>query len=174
LAGLNRNLSRLELALMITVIALLITIAINRTSVLFVEAERLSVDMTLNSLRNGIIYYTAERMMQGQMRQLAKLDGANPVGLVIVAPKGYRGALKPGQAQKLKPGDWYFDTVRGVLVYLVVNRDHLRLENGGRGRLEFRLGLDFRDRNGNGHFDQGVDSINGLGLVTVTPYHWDI
>jgi len=174
LAGLNRNLSRLELALMITVIALLIAIAINRTSVLFVEAERLSVDMTLDGLRNGLTYYTAERMMLGQMRQLAKLDGANPVGLVISAPKGYRGVLRPGQGQQLKPGDWYFDPGRGVLVYRVVNRDHLWTENGDTSRLEFRLELDYRDGNGNGRFDQGIDSINGLMLVTVTPYRWDI
>ncbi len=174
MAGLNRDLSRLELALMITVIALLIALAINRTGILFVQAERMSVDMTLNSLRNGLTYYTAERMMLGQMQQLAKLDGANPVGLVILAPKGYRGALKPGPGQEVKAGDWYFASDRGVLVYVVANRDHLWTANGQTDRLEFRLELDYTDNNGNGVFDTGIDAINGLRLVDVNPYHWEI
>jgi len=132
------------------------------------------VDMTLNSLRNGITYYTAERMMLGQMRQLAQLDGANPVGLVIVAPKGYRGAINPGQGQKFEPGDWYFDKDRGVLVYRVVNPERLWSEDGDSSRLEFRLKLDYRDRNGNGRYDPGIDSIIGLRLVTLHPYRWEI
>jgi general secretion pathway protein G len=168
-----RGFSLLELVVVIVIISILLTVAVSRLLALQVDAERVAMETVAGTLRSAIGIKVAEHIVRHDVAGLKGLEGSNPMDRLAELPRNYLGELDGPDLSRLEDGNWYFDSRSRVLVYLVRNKGFFTSGLGDPPRAGFAIRLVYADRNGNGVFDQGVDSIEGLRLVAVSPYAWN-
>ena len=169
---LNRGFSLLELVVVIVIISILLTLAISRLLALQVDAERVAMETVAGTLRSAIGIKVAEHIVRHDIAGLKDMEGSNPMDRLAELPRNYLGALDSPDLSRLEGGNWYFDIRGRVLVYLVRNKGFFTSGLGDPPRAGFAIRLVYADTNRNGVFDPGVDSIEGLRLVAVSPYTW--
>lgn len=151
----------LELAVAVALLGLLVWFAIDRIWAIRVAAERAGVEQAVGSLRNAVGVAAFQRSATHGLAGIAALDGANPMALLERAPASYVGEREGSGAEDAAPGSWYFDRRRRALVYRPRFPEAFA-EQGGRPT--YRITFAFRDRDGNGRFDPGIDGVRGLDL----------
>jgi prepilin-type N-terminal cleavage/methylation domain-containing protein len=167
-----RGFSLLELVIVIVIISVLLVLAISRLLALQVDAERVTMQTVVGTLRSAIGIKVAEDIVKMDIADLRSYQGANPMKLLAQLPPNYLGELDGADPASLEDGNWYFDKRAGMLVYLVRNKGYFMGGQPNPPRARFVMRLIYSDKNGNGVFDPGVDSIEGLSLDPVEPYSW--
>ncbi len=135
------------------------------TALLYHEelAEATVVQLTIQNIRSGLRYQIADRLVAGRTSEIGQLLGANPLSWLERSPDGYVGGVPAGSVRSLPAGSWFYDIDRGEIGYVPKLSFHLVAESGGRAILRWRM--------------QALRSatpseVEGLMLVTVTPYRW--
>ncbi|MDR0996039.1 MAG: hypothetical protein LBL69_00050 [Zoogloeaceae bacterium] len=86
------------------------------------EAEKLSVELTISSIRTGLTIRIGDAMFHPEKGIDGRaLIGSNPVELLSAPPAGYLGAFRGLQAELLPTGSWFFDSGTGELVYRLMH-----------------------------------------------------
>jgi len=164
--------SLLELTIVVSLIAVLIVIAIDRIWPLRQEAERVGVATVVGALRSALGLELLNRAVEGNLRNLAELDGANPMDLLVQVPGTYSGEYDNRNPADVPGGEWYFDRAHALLVY------RLRFASPQDDLLpapphaRFRLDLRYRDVDGDGRYAPDTDEIHGLDIQALDPYPW--
>jgi general secretion pathway protein G len=164
--------SLLELVVVIVIISILLTVAVSRLLALQVDAERVAMETVAGTLRSAIGIKVAEHIVRHDIAGLKGLEGSNPMDRLAELPRNYLGELDGPDLSRLEEGNWYFDTRSRALVYLVRNKGFFTSGLGDPPRAGFAIRLVYADTNSNGVFDPGIDSVEGLRLVAVSPYAW--
>ncbi len=164
--------SFLELIVVIIIISILLSFAIGRLLSLQVDAERVAMETVAGTLRSAIGIKVAETIVRQEIRELSALEYSNPMDRLAEVPANYLGALDHPDPRTLEDGNWYFDKRDNVLVYLVRNKGFFEGGMQDPARARFTIRLVYTDRNGNGRYDTGIDSVEGLKLAVVEPYRW--
>lgn len=168
----QRGFSFLELILVVTIIGVLFTVAIDRLLILKVEAERTAMAQILGALRSAMSIQVAKHISSGKVTDLPQMAGANPMDWLSEKPENYIGIKDEPDPADITAYKWYFDSYNKWLVYRVGNTDYFSspLKNAARAR--FKVNLDYTDNNENGEFDPDTDEIHGLSLKSLEPYKW--
>jgi prepilin-type N-terminal cleavage/methylation domain-containing protein len=166
--------SLLELVVVIVLISVLLSVAIERLLVLQARAEHSTAEQLLGSLRSGLTIRVAELIATGRVAEVASLAGSNPMERLAERPDNYLGELFGADPLALRAGYWYFDSRDRLLIYLVDNAEYFRSPLGAPARARFSVVPDFDDVNGNGRFDPAVDAVRGIRLVPKEPYDWRV
>lgn len=124
------GLTKLEFALIATIFALLLGTFLYAVRQQQVQAERLSVELTVIHIRTGLLSEIADRLIQGRAAQTADLVGSNPVRFLKGSPAGYVGEFRDADPGLIRPGNWYFDLGSGELVYRLIHEDGFRRADG--------------------------------------------
>jgi len=164
--------SLLELVVVIVIIAFLMVIAIARLMAMQAEAERVAMATVAGTLRSALGMMVAESIVRQDVGRLAALEGSNPMTRLAELPPNYLGEIDHPDAGRLEDGNWYFDRSDRTLVYLVRNKTHFSGGISDPPRARFAVQLVYGDKNRNGKYDAGIDSIEGLRLSPVEPYQW--
>ena len=162
----------LELVIVIVIISILLTMAISRLLVLQVDAERVALETVAGALRSALGIKVAENIVRGEVAAIADLEGENPMGRLAELPGNYLGEFDAPDPASLPDGNWYFERRGRTLVYLVRHKSHFAGGSRDPSRARFQVLLVYTDRNANGRFDQGADSIEGIRLAVLEPYRW--
>lgn len=169
----RRHLSRLELAIAVVIVGVLIGILIERGNALMVQAEQTGVEQVEGQIRAAIGLAVASRVAKGQLAAAAGLAASNPMNLLQTPPPNYLGALSDADPAQIAPGHWYFDMRSGYLVYRVKHADDFATSLRGPARAEFEIRLRYRDANDNGRYDAGEDILYGVNFTRVAPFSWE-
>lgn len=169
---LDRPLSRIELAVMVIVIAICAVWLLNRLAFLEALAEARALDMTVRNLRIGVMVNVSTHLLEGKYDSMAAMAQSNPVGVVIEPPPGYIGALRQANEANIQSGQWYFDEDRQQLVYRIVNSRYFESTGDGPARVRLKLKLNYDDRNNNGEYDAGVDAAQSVSVQVLDPLKW--
>lgn len=164
--------SLLELVIVIVIISVLMVLAISRLLALQVDAERVTMEMVVGTLRSTIGMKVAESIVKSKVSDLKFFEGSNPMDLLAEVPRNYLGEKEDVDPLKLEDGNWYFDKREKALVYLVRNKGFFEGGVANPPRARFSVRLIYSDINSNGVFDQGIDKVEGLRLNSVEPYSW--
>ena len=164
--------SLIELIVVIVIICVLLVSAISRLLALQVDAERVSMETVLGTLRSAIGMQVAEHIVRYKVDELADVAGTNPMHGLAELPSNYLGALNSANPEDLENGNWYFDTGEGVLVYLVRNKQFFASPSQDPPRARFAIQLVYTDADGNEQFDRRIDTIAGLRLSALETYRW--
>jgi len=165
----------LELAIVVSLIAVLMGFAIDRLIGLQVDAERVQMQRVVGTLRSAARMEMAGAIVHHDMARLGRLDGGNPMALLEQPPPNYvppKGEPRRGDRAAggiPQPGEWSFGN--GYLVYHVKNTDYFQ-STGKKGEVRYRLTLDYDDVNGNGRFDAALDHPRGLVVQAVDEFRW--
>ncbi len=164
--------SLLELVVVVCLIAILFVIALDRIWSLRAEAERVAVAQTVGALRSALGLEVARIAVEEGPRALGQLDRANPMDLMMQPPTEYLGELRAPDPALISPGSWHFDAESRELVYRIRFPEAVQSAEPPPLLVRYAIAVVFRDRNGNGIFDRGVDEVEGVDLRPVKSYRW--
>jgi hypothetical protein len=158
--------TKLEFALVAIIFAMVVGVFLHAVRQQQEQAERLSVELNIMSMRTGLLSEIAERLIKGRGDQVADLVGSNPIRFLKGPPPGYLGEFKAVDPSRVGPGSWYFDVAAGELVYLPnVAPGFRRLD--GVAKKEIRWRVQSRVQNG-----PSVVTVDALSLMAVVNFEW--
>ncbi len=168
----GRGFSLFELVVVIAIISILVTVALDRLLPWIDEAERVSVLRVEGQLRSTLVMEAAKRVVRGESARISELEGSNPVNFLLEPPKNYVGELQPPEAAEAPPRHWYFDATSRRLVYRLGEAFGLRPADTSAENPAFAVRVAFADMNANGLFEPRRDEFHGVSLERVAGNVW--
>ena len=162
----------LELVVVMVLVSILALVALDRVWLLRAQAERAAVTTVAGNIRSALGMEVAKYALANELYKIAALEGSNPVTLLAQAPGEYVGEITDEAAIKDK-GIWYFNSQSKMLVYRVQFDEYFKSDLNA-PFIRFQVKLRYGDKNNNGKFDFKTDTIDGLDLVSMDTYHWEI
>jgi hypothetical protein len=153
----RRRLTRLESALYVCIVGVLVAVFADRALAYMELAEKLAMDTTLITLRAGINARVAAEMLRGRAPAAAAWTGRNPFELAGATPPSFAAESGADDFTSLERPAWTFDARRGEAVYLPRLRRTLVTADGS-DALRFRL--------------VGQPASLGYQLVSTSDYAW--
>lgn len=133
--------NRFNFLLAVILISLLSIIFYIRVNHVSNEAEKISMQQTLSTIRLGVQFYTLRKTIAGKSKDLWIYEDENPINMLEQPPANYVGEFSEDKQANIKPGEWYYDITNKELVYKVINIE-VFTEKIQRS-LEFRYQLKF-------------------------------
>jgi prepilin-type N-terminal cleavage/methylation domain-containing protein len=168
----SRGFSLIELAVVVSAVAILMGIALDRLLPLIGRAQHVAFLHVRGDLQSALLLEAAERITRGEAGELAELAHKNPMALLLEPPANYLGSLERPDPGALPGASWYYDEDARELVYRVGKNTTFQPIDGPPNRVEFKVSFAYEDRDGDGVFDASRDRFNGLRLVAVDAYDW--
>ena len=110
--------TRLELAVVTILVALLAGMLLDRLIGWQGETERVAAKQLISSLRTALAMRSAEATARGGDTGLMTLAHQNPMRWLQKTPENYLGEYYSAPKEGLPAGHWYFDRSSETLVYL--------------------------------------------------------
>lgn len=192
----DRNLTRGELIVSLTMIAVLISVFSTYALRVFAVAERSAVYITISNINTALKFQANYAAYRNDWESLYKLESMNPMVFVtniignsenaeseyidnksletVSFNNRYIGEFNFATPELMDKGKWYFDKQNKELVYLVKNTEFFTADVDGVPRISFSINIEYDDVDGNGLFDGIVDRFKSIKLVPKYQYHWDL
>lgn len=120
----QRGFTLFELAVAVSVIAVLVVVLLGRLEMVQQEAERVAVRQTVLALRAGLRMQVLELYASDRQNQLPALAGKNPIDWLVEKPANYLGAYSSApEMEKIPQSHWFFDRSNAELIY-ILNRSN--------------------------------------------------
>lgn len=153
---------------MVAIILIGIFVAVFLGRMLFYQeyAEKTAMELTVENIRTGLRYQTADLMLANRMSEIPTLADKNPINWLAERPANYLGELDSAPADEPK-GQWYFDKRSWELVYTVNNRRHFESPDGRDYSVRYRA---TRQTAGSDRGAPGVETW--VSFAPVREYRW--
>ena len=191
----DRNLTVLELAVALLLIAVCIGIFSRQVLKLFARAESTMVNTSILNMNTAVKYHAALAALNNDLDQLAALEDINPMLLVrspvekiemhegnqdpFIArqnysrlPGNYIGVLEAPVPDVLPGGQWYYDNNEKMLIYLVSNSEYFYSDLGAPARIRLETHIDYEDVDADGRYNPAVDKFRSITLRSPDHYKW--
>ncbi|MCP5168584.1 MAG: hypothetical protein H6999_02355 [Hahellaceae bacterium] len=166
----NRRLTVWITISLISVLAFLLLRALDRE---VARAEQAGFRMVVAQVESVLAVKTAELVAKDQRNNLKNFVNHNPMDWMNPPPMNYSGIVTEAGSggasyHNMAAGHWYFDPQRHLLVYMPADtQGFVRIAGEVDSFIQFKVTLDFLDRNSSGAFEQNKDRILGLKLLRV-------
>ena len=162
----EKGITRLEVAVVAAIFAILIGTFLNTVRLQQEQAEKLVMELNIMSMRTALLAEITERLLQGRSTESKDLLGANPVRFLKGPPVGYLGEFKEIDESRLAAGVWYFDLAANELVYrLNLSSGFKRLD--GMGAKEIRWKIAPRDKS-----SRNIVTVDAISLSPTVNFEW--
>ncbi len=168
----SRGFTLLELVVVIAIISILVTVALDRLLPLIDEAERVAVLRVEGQLRSTLVMEAAKRVVRGESARISELEGSNPVNFLLEPPKNYVGELETTETAGAPARHWYFDASSRRLVYRLGEAFGFRRVEETPENPAFAVRVAFTDADANGIFEPRRDEFYGVRLERVAGIDW--
>ena len=176
-----RGVSVTQFLLLLLLVGILISVAVDRIWSLREEAERVGVIHLVASMRSALAAKMSEIVIKEGAEGWVALAGSNPMALLddkksnafseSRLPWSYEGegGSKPYNEIMLK--HWYFDRDRGELIYRVLFTENFETTLHGTKRIVLKIVLDYHDVNNNGLYDKR-ERVRSIRLTSYGTNSW--
>jgi type II secretory pathway pseudopilin PulG len=181
--------SLFELVAFIVSVAIIYASAVNRFAAFPAQAERANFIAITTQLQSSLNLEVMTVLASGRGSLVGVFEGINPMDLLLRAPSNYQGSYYQASVSSLPRRSWYFDDIKGELVYLVndsssasysvngvlVPTDEIRFSvQVGRGDIDTASGRDvaLAQRNGAVPASRRESRVTGVVLQPVIPFVW--
>lgn len=164
-----RDSSLLEKSVLLVVIMLVVTILLQSYTYFREQIEKSSMEQLVTNIQAALNIHMANALLTGRPQEVVEMARGNPIRLLRETPANYLGEFHDVGTAALPAGNWYFDTRRKFLVYLVEYDEHF--ENPGPKTVHYQLVLDY----GNGHvihaaeIDRSNAPLYAAQAITIKP-----
>jgi prepilin-type N-terminal cleavage/methylation domain-containing protein len=155
--------SMLEFVLVVFVIGVLATVAINRFLFYQERTEKIAMESTLALVKMGLQLRLAEMMMGNRQSQAVELERENPMKWLDPPPANYAGEY----SAPIKTGNWYYASAERELVYVPASTAFLDIAQSGSKELRYRVAI----QTGRNEVT-GQPMPIGVGVVASRSYKW--
>lgn len=163
----GRGFSLLELVIVIGLVAVLATVAIDRMLRYLELAEKAGMETTVSSLRSALALKFAATYLRGKPGDINALGAQNPFDWLAEKPGNYLGEYADPTPDEVAPGSWYYDSVRRVVVYAPLRTRYLA-QPAGDTRIRFAVAVRFDPSPADG----GARVLSRLDVAPQQPYDW--
>ena len=167
----QRGLTLLEFTLIAIIVSVLIALALARIAGMRIHMERAAVEHNVARMREALAIQFAELVVESRLDEVPQFAGANPLERYGVT-ESYTGVRRLPPDNERTPGQWYFDTAIGNVVYVPRYPGALEWPDGQPRLLRWRVRPDWVDVDGDGELDRGSDRVLGIDLVRVDDARW--
>ncbi len=166
--------SLFELVVVVCIVAVLAAAAAERLTVVRAMAERGALEFFIGNLRSAAGMRVASYVAKGQLQEISKIGGANPVDWLAQVPENYQGAFYGINPVLVDPGQWYFDSKDRMLVYRVRYSDYFESPLPGPARARFAVVLVYDTPSGSRPETGEAGRATGIRISAVERYRWVI
>ena len=157
-----RGFTLFELVVVIALVGVLATVALERFRGLQDAAEAAAAEANVAALRGALLIRSTELAAGNRWSEMADLRSQNPFLLLETLPGNYAGEANGNWV----PGNWYYVPVESAVLYAVRRSDAFVAGDGGQ---VMRFGLVGRNGAGARVEGQGVAYVSLLAAAT---YRW--
>jgi general secretion pathway protein G len=168
----QRGFSAIEAAVVLCLVAGIGAAMVSRVHALQGAAERAKMDHVIGALRSAAALEFASYVIRGKREQIGTLVGTNPMDRLAEKPTNYLGELEAPVPSEIRPGSWYFDKSRGLLVYRVRHDELFETALPGPPRARFKLELLYADAKWSRPSESAKVELQGLIVAPAEPYRW--
>ncbi|MBK8065387.1 MAG: hypothetical protein IPK29_16090 [Betaproteobacteria bacterium] len=129
----------LQSALYVAVACALAAALLSRLLVLSEAAEKAAMEATLGRVQGALYVKLAQAALTGAQGAAQDWTERNPFVLAEAVPANYAGELHAPDLRELARGQWYYDTVRREVVYLLRQSRAFAGDGSEPPNLRFRL-----------------------------------
>ncbi len=158
-----------ELVVVICLIAIFASVALDRFLRYQEIAERAAMDSTIGSLRSAEALQASARILHGGLASVLELADENPVDWLAAPPPGYQGAFHDPQAAHPPKGSWYFDLRNKELVYRPQRTRYFIPGPDGDDQIRFKVIVKVASGTGPG----AARSLSELDVRPTAPIRWN-
>jgi prepilin-type N-terminal cleavage/methylation domain-containing protein len=115
----TRGFSLIELVVALALVAIFAGVLLDRAVYYQELAEKASMEQVAADLRSSVNLRTAELALENRFAELDALVLKNPFDLLVRKPQNYLGVLEEPPADRVIPGNWYFDNKSKEVVYSI-------------------------------------------------------
>ncbi len=193
----DRNLTKIELVIAIFILTILIGTLSRNVLVLFSRAEQSMIASTVININTALNYGAAMAVMRGKYQELDTIAESNPMlgmqsnidvntlkikmndipsALVMGSnnrPSNYGGEINAYTMDSMEKGKWYFNQDNLFLTYIVSNSEYFTSDNDNASMIQFRIKIDYADKNSNKQYDPEIDEFKSMKLHPVDNYQWN-
>lgn len=163
--------SLLELIVVVCLVAVLVTVLLDRLLRYQELAEKTAMEQTVGVLRSALTLQFAGRVVSGGLSAVGDLSKQNPMDWLAERPSNYVGVRYDPGASDVAKGSWYFDARGNELVYLPRLTRFFAPGPDGKVQVRFRT----RVAIGPGPSVRGAPGLqeaSELRIVADPPYQW--
>lgn len=194
----DRNLSRIEMVIVVVMFIVLIGVFSRYVLTVFAEAERNMINITVMNINTALKYKASIAVMKRNYDELESIVNMNPMDIMqartetasinndvysvssalvestLMMPENYGGNVYSNDPNFMEKGKWYYQPLERLLVYRLRNDEFFNSSYGDSDRLRFETALIYQDRNGNRQYDENVDVYESIKLKAVDKYSSNI
>jgi general secretion pathway protein G len=166
----SRGFTLVELVVVISVVAIMSTIALDRLFWYQSQAEKAAMEYNATMIKSGLWMSAASLMMAERTSDIPALAEHNPINLLEQKPANYLGEIDGKKTEALESGNWFYDASKHQVVYVVEHRRYFMPEVPG----DFTIRYGMKVLYGEMELAPGkkVSYIAGITLVQLTKYEW--
>lgn len=124
----SRGFTLLELIVVISIVAITATTALDRLFWYQSQAEKTAMEYNATMIKSGLLMSAASLMMAEKTSDIPALAEHNPLNLLAQKPANYLGEMDGRKTDVLESGNWFYDTSKHQLVYIVEHRRYFTPE----------------------------------------------
>ena len=160
--------SLFELVVVVLLVGIFMIFAIDRMLRLQIEAERVSVQQVIASLKSAVNLQAAEMVVNKGINAIKTLENTNPMNYLQELPYNYLGTKSDRQADDYPQANWYYDPVLNMLVYKVKNTGYFVSSLPGTLRIRLKVEAIYQQD----LIHKENNKVRGISLNSMDDYSW--
>ncbi len=165
-----RGFTLIELAVVISVVAILIGVLLNRVWFYQEQAEKAAMEQVAGALQSALTMQYGRLLTSGMEAEISALAIDNPTNWLQKKPRNYSGEFYDPTPRSVAPGNWVFDLKTRELIYVLDRADHFIPGKDGQKWIRYRVHLMYDPVPGAS--SKPAKELVGTLFEPTEPYRW--
>jgi hypothetical protein len=161
----NRQRNYLQSALYVAIVGVLAAVLLERLLTYAEAAEKAAMEVTISNLQGALYAKLAYHALRGEAASIESLPRQSPFAAAGARASNYLGEFDGAPSIPDQSGKWYFDRLRGELVYRPNLARHFSFGAAEEPEPVIRLRMELTGGGGT--------IYHGVSLRPVVPYRWE-
>jgi len=133
--------SLIELIIVVAIISILITVALDRVWYYQEMAEKTAMEEVAGGIQSALTLDYGKNMVRGNQQNINLLATENPMKWLQKFPKNYSGEFYDPTPRSVAPGSWVFDLRSRELIYVLDRSEYFVPGKDGNKWIRFHIAV---------------------------------